>query len=101
METVEVAEIVTLTDIAIMCGVSAPAVSNWKKRHADFPEPFMLVSNGKQGLYLRSEVMVWNEERKEAKITRWKERLAAAQAETERLRAELADARSEGTGPTW
>lgn len=31
--------LVDSTDIAAMCGVSLPAVSNWKRRHADFPSP--------------------------------------------------------------
>ena len=32
-------ELVTLTQIAIRAGVSASAVSNWRKRYADFPQP--------------------------------------------------------------
>lgn len=32
-------ELVTLTQIAIRAGVSASAVSNWRKRYSDFPQP--------------------------------------------------------------
>lgn len=58
-EPVNIHDIVASSDIADLLGVSAPAVSNLKKRHADFPEPFATVSRGKVTLYRRSEVVAW------------------------------------------
>ena len=45
-------------DIANRLGVSAPAVANWRKRHADFPAPVLRISNG-IGVWEWSEVKLW------------------------------------------
>jgi type I restriction enzyme M protein len=45
--------LITAGDIAEIAGVSPSAVSNWKRRHSDFPGEI------EDGLYDRSEVVAW------------------------------------------
>jgi type I restriction enzyme M protein len=45
--------LITAGDIAEIAGVSPSAVSNWKRRHSDFPGEI------EEGLYDRSEVVAW------------------------------------------
>src|SRR5262245_6767338 len=45
--------VVSAAEVARLAGVERAAVSNWRRRHADFPEP---VGAGK---FLRSEVEGW------------------------------------------
>lgn len=52
-------ELVSAADIADIFAVGAPAVSNWLKRHADFPNPVALVARGRTYLWLRSDVVRW------------------------------------------
>lgn len=53
------ADLVGLMDIAKMFGVTAPAVSNWRKRHADFPAPIFTVNDGHTPVFLRQAVVDW------------------------------------------
>lgn len=46
--------IVTGTDIAVACGVTIQAVSNWTKRWTDFPTP--LLTTGHASIYAIDEV---------------------------------------------
>jgi type I restriction enzyme M protein len=49
-------ETVSLADIARRTGVQRPAVSNWKRRHSDFPDPL----DGPGGeLYDPAEIAAW------------------------------------------
>jgi hypothetical protein len=45
--------LVTSTDVAAIANVNVSAVSNWKVRYADFPEPIL------HNLYLRGQVEEW------------------------------------------
>jgi predicted DNA-binding transcriptional regulator AlpA len=51
------ASVLTAADIARLAGVTRGAVSNWRRRHPDFPEP----SGGTDAspAYDRSEVEAW------------------------------------------
>ena len=55
---VKMDDIITITEIAILCGVTTPAVSNWRSRYKSFPAPFKLFGQ-KTALYLKSEVIVF------------------------------------------
>lgn len=59
-------DIITSSEIAELLGVKASAVSNWKKRHEDFPKPFFAqIGYGgvEYSLYLRPQVIAWYKER--------------------------------------
>lgn len=49
--------IVGIAEIAHLSGVSKQAVSNWRKRHSDFPKPFQVLDSGP--LFQKSEIMTW------------------------------------------
>lgn len=49
-------DLVSTKDIAILAGVRSTAVTNWKSRHSDFPQPIVIVGNGELPLYLRQHV---------------------------------------------
>ncbi len=49
------------SEIADMLGVNLAAVSNFKKRHADFPEP--AYQSGKTTLYWTEDVVAWIDKR--------------------------------------
>lgn len=49
-------DLVTASDIATTCGVSRACVSNWAKRHEDFPIPAI---KGRDGIYFADEVADW------------------------------------------
>lgn len=51
-------DLVGVTDIAMIAGVSKAAVSNWSLRHDDFPEPLAVVSKSIP-LYSRREITEW------------------------------------------
>lgn len=51
------ASALTAADIARLAGVSRAAVSNWRRRHADFPEP--TGGTDASPVYDRSEVEAW------------------------------------------
>lgn len=57
-------EELTLTDIAKLAGVGVSAVSNWRKRHPDFPQP---VSESGQELFPAAETARWLSQRKIAR----------------------------------
>ncbi|WP_200215483.1 N-6 DNA methylase [Micromonospora coerulea] len=48
---------VSLADIAVMARVSRPAVSNWRRRHVDFPKP--VEETGTTSLFSLDEVRDW------------------------------------------
>lgn len=50
-------ELVSTTDIAAIAGVERSTVSNWKRRHEDFPMPAGRNSRGP--LYARQDVADW------------------------------------------
>ena len=58
-DLVPINDICTTGDIARLLQVGQPAVSNWKKRHSDFPEPFVYVNDGNTPLYRKSEIIAW------------------------------------------
>ncbi len=62
-ETVRVSDIVSTADVARLCGVSQPCVSNWKARHGDFPRPFAVIANGRTDLFRKSDIVAWYRDR--------------------------------------
>lgn len=55
----DVGQVVTVGQIAKMAGVGPSAVSNWRKRHADFPAPIQEAPGG--DLFSRPEIEAWLE----------------------------------------
>lgn len=55
---VKVDDIITATEIANLCGVGAPAVSNWRARYDNFPLPFTVVGKS-TALFLKPPIIVW------------------------------------------
>jgi predicted DNA-binding transcriptional regulator AlpA len=53
--------LVTLTEVAELTGVKRPSVSNWRRRSADFPQPFR--DDGQQPLFRAEELAEWLERR--------------------------------------
>lgn len=51
------ATLVSLADVAQMAGVSRPAVSNWRRRYADFPKP--VAETGATSLFLLADLTAW------------------------------------------
>jgi hypothetical protein len=49
-----------IAEIAARLGVTKPAVSNWKVRHADFPEPLITVSGAP--IFSMRQVLAWYRE---------------------------------------
>src|SRR6266542_2753856 len=47
----------TLADIARLAGVGRPAVSNWRRRYADFPQPVLETRSGPR--FDPAEVEAW------------------------------------------
>jgi SAM-dependent methyltransferase/predicted DNA-binding transcriptional regulator AlpA len=55
-------DLVTITEISKIAGTARPTVSNWKRRHDDFPEP---AGKGAKGpLFRRNEILQWLTENK-------------------------------------
>lgn len=52
-------DLMSSTDVARFLGVSQPAVSNYKNRHPTFPDPLVVVSNGRSPLYSRESIVKW------------------------------------------
>ena len=50
-------DLLTITQISKLVGVARPTVSNWKRRHDDFPDP--ADPDEKRPKYHRSEVLTW------------------------------------------
>ena len=50
-------DLVGTHEISMRCGVSRSAVSNWKIRYSDFPEPFTVLATGE--IYHWPDVMRW------------------------------------------
>jgi type I restriction enzyme M protein len=55
----DLADLVAASDIAEMCGVGKPAVSNWIARYPDFPQPLVTVARGMTHLFSREAVLDW------------------------------------------
>jgi hypothetical protein len=49
--------LVSLADVAAMAGVTRPAVSNWRRRFDDFPQP--VKETGATALFLFADVAAW------------------------------------------
>jgi type I restriction-modification system DNA methylase subunit/predicted DNA-binding transcriptional regulator AlpA len=49
--------LVSLADVAEMAGVSRPAVSNWRRRNADFPKP--VTETGATSLFRLADLTSW------------------------------------------
>jgi predicted DNA-binding transcriptional regulator AlpA len=47
-------ELVGQKEIAEMCGVSQPAVANWRRRYSDFPKPHATLACG--SIWLKSDI---------------------------------------------
>lgn len=59
-------DLISSADIAAIFGVTRAAVSNWKRRWSDFPNPVARVGPVKNiDLYLRSEILAWVEKNME------------------------------------
>jgi hypothetical protein len=56
---VEANELMSITDIADMFALGQSALSNWRARYADFPQPVATVGRGRTHLFLRSQVLSW------------------------------------------
>lgn len=56
-ETQHPGEYVRPSDVARMAGVTPATVTNWTRRHADFPAPVGRTNRGP--VFLRSEVARW------------------------------------------
>jgi hypothetical protein len=56
-------KVLTQRDISDRWGVSKQVISNWKKRHEDFPKPDQFVSGGTIALYLESDIKNYEEKR--------------------------------------
>ncbi len=54
--------LLNLTDIARLAGVSRTVVSNWRKRHTDFPQPAAEPASGP--VFNRDEIAAWLERRR-------------------------------------
>jgi hypothetical protein len=52
-------QLMAAVDIAMMCGVSSAAVSNWRSRYPDFPRPVANIANGKVDVFVRDDVIRW------------------------------------------
>src|ERR1700678_2879922 len=53
-------ELITAAAIARMVGVGRPAVSNWRKRHPEFPKP--IGGSPNSPAFDRAEVLTWLKE---------------------------------------
>lgn len=77
-------ELMALADIAALCGVSSPAVANWRKRPASgFPAPWGEWANG--ALWRRADIEGWQASRQAARLERLERRRARLVQELERL----------------
>jgi predicted DNA-binding transcriptional regulator AlpA len=54
-------QLVTLTEVAELTGVRRPSVSNWRRRSADFPQPFR--DDGQQPLFDAEKLTEWLDRR--------------------------------------
>jgi len=64
-------DIITKSGIAHLLGVTAPAVSNWKKRPVGFPEPIKVIQTGRGQLelYDKKTVIAWYDARMSGHLT--------------------------------
>lgn len=59
---IDIEDVVTKTEIAEILGVGPSAVSNWKRRHTDFPKPIKTFHTGRNRpteLYDIKQVHAW------------------------------------------
>lgn len=75
----------TSSDAATLLGVKRAVLSNYKKRHADFPAPAFTDSSGNVTLYWIEEIVAWGNARKAGKV----HAAIAAAEELERKSEEL------------
>lgn len=59
MTEIDFDDLASSTDLAVLFKVSPTAISNWKQREDDFPDPVVTVSQGNNPLYSRREVVRW------------------------------------------
>lgn len=52
------------SDMATRWNVTRQVVNNWSNRHADFPPEIMRVDNGRFPLFLESDIITYEIERK-------------------------------------
>jgi hypothetical protein len=57
------ADLISAAEIARLAGVTRAAVSNWRKRYADFPAP---VGGARNALFARPEVQQWLDQQRKA-----------------------------------
>lgn len=57
LNMVPIDDIIITGQMANLVGTGEPAVSNWKQRYTDFPQPFWMC--GKIKLYRKSEFLMW------------------------------------------
>lgn len=70
-------KLVSLADVAKLAGVTRPAVSNWRRRHDDFPEPVR--ETGAVSLFDLTHVEAWlNKHQKKQVASTVREKIAAA-----------------------
>lgn len=87
----------TSSDAATLLGVERAVLSNYKKRHEDFPAPAFTDSSGKVTLYWIEEVRAWGEARESKRVSA---ALAAAEKlerKSEEFRARAAKLRAQAS----
>lgn len=81
-----------LARLAERCGVGPSAVANWRKRHADFPEPDgrLLTTAGHEGTPMWANdgqaVVDWHVARQRVKATRLEARARALHEQARHIR---------------
>lgn len=71
----ELSDLASLADLADLFDVVPSAVTNWRKRHADFPLPLATVARGNTPLFSRGAAVAW-----------WRAHHAATLATAERIK---------------
>jgi predicted RNA methylase/predicted DNA-binding transcriptional regulator AlpA len=61
--------LVTMTEVAELAGVRRPTVSNWRRRHADFPQPVQ--ADDQQPLFDPEMVATWLDQRPIPEASTW------------------------------
>ena len=56
---VDTTDLIATKDIATLVGVRISAVSNWRQRHADFPQPLFELAGGEVPVYSRRAMLAW------------------------------------------
>lgn len=61
--TVAAGKLISAAEVARLAGVTRAAVSNWRRRHADFPQP---VGGGRNALFTLDEICAWLERQRKS-----------------------------------